>query len=265
MKKWIYRLLMAGLLGVFLFSGWKLWGTLREYRTGQAHYTQTAQRYVTPAPTQADASASPAAPGEPDASAASSASQQPPIRVDFDALRRENPDAVAWLYCPGTQIHYPVVQTSDNETYLHRLFDGTSNSAGTLFADCRNSGDFSDFLTYIYGHNMKNGTMFGDLTQYKDPEFYTAHPVMWLLTPEENFRIDLLAGILADDQSRVYDFCATASELAELLDWAEARSTFTPQAEISQVQRVVALSTCSYEYQDARFVVLGSLVPFSEN
>lgn len=83
---------------------------------------------------------------------------------------------LAWLYCPDTVINYPVVQSDDNEYYLRRLMDGSSNTAGTLFADYRCSPDFSDPHTVIYGHNMKNDTMFGILPEYGAQEFYEPHP-----------------------------------------------------------------------------------------
>ena len=90
-------------------------------------------------------------------------SETAPITVDFERLQEENKDIIAWLYCPDTEINYPVVQSKDNEYYLRRLLDGTWNIAGTLFMDYRNAADCSDLHTIIYGHNMKNNTMFGSL------------------------------------------------------------------------------------------------------
>ena len=89
-----------------------------------------------------------------------------PIQVDFDVLSKENQDVIGWLYCPDTSINYPVVQAADNEYYLHRLLDDSKNAAGTLFMDYRNSADLSDWNSVIYGHNMKNGSMFGSLPDY---------------------------------------------------------------------------------------------------
>ena len=83
-------------------------------------------------------------------------SETAPITVDFERLQEENKDIIAWLYCPDTEINYPVVQSKDNEYYLRRLLDGTWNIAGTLFMDYRNAADCSDLHTIIYGHNMKN-------------------------------------------------------------------------------------------------------------
>lgn len=104
-------------------------------------------------------------------------SETAPIKVDFERLQEENKDIIAWLYCPDTEINYPVVQSKDNEYYLRRLLDGTWNIAGTLFMDYRNAADCSDLHTIIYGHNMKNNTMFGSLPKYSKQEYYEEHSV----------------------------------------------------------------------------------------
>ena len=95
-----------------------------------------------------------------------------PIQVDFELLRKQNPDVFAWLYCPDTPINYPVVQASDNEYYLRRLLDGSYNFAGTLFMDYRNAVELSDWNSIIYGHNLKNDLMFGTLPKYKDKAYF---------------------------------------------------------------------------------------------
>ena len=86
-----------------------------------------------------------------------------PAFIDFDNLYEMSENAVAWLYCPDTEINYVIAQADNNDYYLHRLLNGTDASGGTLFMDYRNSDDLSDWNTVIYGHNMKNGTMFAML------------------------------------------------------------------------------------------------------
>ncbi len=156
------------------------------------------------------------------------------ITVDFDALLEINPDVIGWLYCPDTVINYPLVQGEDNDYYLHRLINGTPNNNGTLFVDEQNSAGFSDENTVIYGHHMRNGSMFGYLENYEQQSYYEAHPVVYLLTPEGNY----------------------ASWLAE----QRTRSDFSAPVEVERGDRVVTLSTCAYDFQDARYVVLGKLV-----
>lgn len=184
-----------------------------------------------------------------------------PITVDFDVLQQENEDIIAWLYCPDTQINYPVVQGEDNEYYLRRLIDGTWNAAGSLFADYRNAGDFSDLHTVIYGHNMQNSSMFGTLPEYCSQAYYDAHPVMYLLTPEQNYKIALVAGYVTSPDAAIYGFEKTAEERDRLLSEALASSAFQTDVTVAEQDRLVTLSTCSYAYEDARFVLMGVLVP----
>ena len=86
-----------------------------------------------------------------------------PLSVDFSALKQENEDIIGWIYSENTPINYPVVQSDDNEYYLRRLTNGEYNIAGSIFMDYRNSASLEDNNTIIYGHNMKNNTMFGSL------------------------------------------------------------------------------------------------------
>ena len=98
--------------------------------------------------------------------------------VDHEKLAEMNGDYRCWIYNPGTQIDYPVVQSEDNSHYLKRMFNGDRNSAGTLFIDYRNLPDFQDPNSLIYGHHMRNNSMFGTLTDYYVEGYYEAHPFM---------------------------------------------------------------------------------------
>lgn len=91
-----------------------------------------------------------------------------------------------WLYIEALDISYPVVQGPDNDTYLHTTYEGTSNFAGSIFLDYQNQDDFSDGNTIVYGHNMKNLSMFGKLKQMKEQEKYRDSVYFWMLTPESN-------------------------------------------------------------------------------
>lgn len=95
-----------------------------------------------------------------------------------------NPDVIAWIDIPGLSISYPVVQGTDNAYYLHHLFTGEYNSSGSIFTDCHNRPDFTDQNTILYGHNMKNGSMFGTLSHYQDQALWEASPYFCLYVPE---------------------------------------------------------------------------------
>lgn len=183
-----------------------------------------------------------------------------PIEVDFETLWQENEDIVAWIYCEDTPIHYPVVQSSDNNYYLRRLLNGEYNINGTIFLDYRCDPDFSDFNSIVYGHHMKSGEMFGTLPKYKEQEYYDEHPVMYLLTPEQNYKIELIAGYITPSSSDTYSFPKTVEDKSAFLEHALQESTFKSSASANETDSLITLSTCSYEYEDARYVVVGRLV-----
>lgn len=180
------------------------------------------------------------------------------ISVDFDTLQSVNPDIQAWLYMSGSSIHYPVLQAEDNSTYLYRLADGSSNAHGSLFIDCRNAGDFSDWNTLIYGHNMKDGSMFGGLKKYRKQAYYDAHPEMTLFTPEKTYRMEIFAAVTTDVSAAVYRVPAAREERDELVQWAQRNSEIECDVSIGTEDRIVTLSTCTGG-DDDRFVVLAVL------
>lgn len=92
-------------------------------------------------------------------------------KIDFDGLRAMNGDIVAWIQIPGIGVDYPVVQGKDNDHYLHYTFDGKANKAGSIFLDYRNRADFTDSKVILYGHNMKDGSMFSNLKKFQDAGF----------------------------------------------------------------------------------------------
>lgn len=181
-----------------------------------------------------------------------------PISVDFDAL--DGTDIVAWLYCEEPSVSYAVVQGKDNDEYLHALPDGQYSYAGTPFMDYRNAPNLTDLNTIIYGHNMKDDTMFSAFVNYKEQTYYDAHPQMYLVTPTHAYRIELLAGCVTDASSALYELPGSVKEKEKLL--ADARESSTFRADITEEanDRLVTLSTCSYEFSDARFVLIGRLV-----
>jgi sortase B len=183
----------------------------------------------------------------------------PDMLIDFEALQEINPNAVAWLYSPDTMIDYPVIQAADYNYYLHRLPDGTYNANGSLFIDY-NWDSFEDRLTVVYGHNMKNGKMFGSLVNYKKQDYFEAHPYLYLYTADSgNYRIDLMYGcVIGAGQWRDRAFMFDVN-LNEFLTYAAHNATFASEAQYAQGDKVIALSTCSYEFDDARYVVVGIL------
>jgi sortase B len=177
--------------------------------------------------------------------------------IDFEILSTINADAVAWLYCPGTVIDYPVMKAEDYNYYLYHLPDGTQNANGSLFIDYNCAPDFSDPLTVIYGHHMKSGSMFGSLNGYKEQGYYNRHPYMYLNTPQGNYRIDLLYGcVIGAGQWRERAFMYKEN-IDALVAYAAYNTTFQSGAVYTAGDKIAAMSTCSYEFEGARYVVIG--------
>lgn len=183
-----------------------------------------------------------------------------PITVDFSELWRSYPDLVAWLYCPTNSLNYPVMQTDNNQFYVDHRPDGKESAGGALFVDCTNAWDFSDANTVIYGHDMKDGTMFGYLHNYDNRDYYEKHSDIYLLTPGRNYRIEILATAVVPDDSWLYWKQMDAQQRKEwAMDVYQLSVIGTQNTADLDAEHYVTLSTCSYEYENARFVVVGSL------
>ena len=179
-----------------------------------------------------------------------------PILVDFSLLKQENEDIVGWIYCEGTPINYPVVQSGDNQYYLHRLINGEYNIAGSIFMDYRNNAKLEDNNTIIYGHNMKNNTMFGSLQNYKEQKYFDEHSKMYYFTPERNFEVQLFAGFTISVDSDIYDLAVMKKDEIEGI---MKKSDFKSDVNIGEEEKILTLSTCAYDYDGARYVVMGVL------
>ena len=184
-----------------------------------------------------------------------------PLIVDFETLQAEHPEIIGWIYGPDTPINYPIVQGDDNQYYVNHLVDGTPLGSGAIFLDFRNSPDLSDRNSLIYGHNMTNKSMFGSLRNYRNQSYYDENPLLWIVTPEMAYRVDLIAGCVTAADSDDYDLLETEEELQTLLDELIGKSTFKSKLNPAVVERVVVLSTCTYEYDNARYIVIGNLLP----
>lgn len=181
-------------------------------------------------------------------------------QVDFEALKSRNSDIVGWIYGPDTAIHYPVVQGTDNAFYLTHMFDGTENSSGSIFLDCLNAADFSDTNSILYGHHMKNNSMFASLVNYGEQSYYDAHPVMWLVTPEKSYKVEIFAGFVTDADSDIWYLSFDSTDSYEnWLDQVQRLSYFKSGVVPTAEDKILSMITCSYAYTDARFAVLGVL------
>lgn len=179
------------------------------------------------------------------------ATKEPDSRK-FAALKKVNPDFVGWIHIPDTKISYPIVQTDDNEKYLHTGFQGEENAAGSIFLDYESRSDLSGQNNIIYGHNMKNGTMFRDLLLFKDREFFETHRRFTLYTPEREISLKAIACYygVADADIRRTDF-ENQEEFEEFVRRVISPCTFAEYPD-RPIRAVYTLVTCSYEINDAR-------------
>ena len=189
--------------------------------------------------------------------------ERAPISVDFAAIRAVNEDVLGWIYCPDTAINYPVLQGTDNDQYLHHTYDGSYAYSGSIFVEATNSRDLLDSNTIIYGHHMRNGSMFGGLDQWEEQDYYEEHPIIWLLTPEQDYKIEILSAYTTSGYSvETYTiFRGPCLELDEYLETNMAKSVIDTGVQPEEGARYVLLSTCSRDFEDARFVIHGKLVP----
>jgi len=239
-KRYVLQALLLG-LGLTLWAGLKALEAGQIYREGNAAYDGLRERVKEKDTTSGE---------KPQDSV-------PGIKINFDELSSVNRDAAAWLYCPDTAIDYPVMRAEDYNYYLRRLPDGTSNANGSLFIDYNCAPDFSSKLTVIYGHNMRSGKMFGGLKGYKNQEYYEKHPFMYLYTEEGGRRIELIyACVISAGKWREQGFMYPENAGA-LLSCAARSTTFESGLNYAEGDRIIALSTCSYEFDGARFVVIG--------
>lgn len=178
--------------------------------------------------------------------------------VDFAALRQINPDIVAWLWSDGG-LSDPVVQGEDNAYYLDHLFDRSAGAAGCLFLDCRVAADLSDTHSILYGHAMKNGTMFGTLDAYAEQAYYDAHPRLLLVTPTQRYAVELFAGYVTDVHSDAWALGLRGAALDDWVQTAVSQSVFVSDVFPQEGERILTLSTCSYDFDEARFVLHGVL------
>jgi len=182
--------------------------------------------------------------------------------VDFDALREVNSDIVAWIrFDEPSVINYPVVKGKDNSEYLKKTISGFDNTYGSIFMNCDNSGDFKDFNTIVYGHRMKNKTMFGALDNYKERDFWKQYPYFYIYTPdgaELKYRIFANGTVNQESQSYQYGFADDADKQA-FLDYTKGALSYDNSVEVTISDRIVTLSTCTAASDSNRYIVCGVL------
>ena len=181
--------------------------------------------------------------------------------ADPIAFMEDHPDVVGWIYFEDGHISYPIVHSEDNEEYRTIDYDRNASRYGAIFLDYRSSGDFTDANSIVYGHNMKDGSMFGSLRSYRqDPTYYNDHQYFQIITPDKTYRYLIFEYMDVPENYVLYDYVAEAA-LSFVADAEPVRikSYMDSDIVVNKDSKVVTLSTCTRK-DDLQFVVLGVLV-----
>ena len=253
-------ILLLASFAVFAFAAWKLFGIYTEYHQGTETYEEL-QDYVHK-PEENDPS--PSKDGSLEEGTQNDGEGY--LQVDFEGLKKVNPDVIAWIQIPALDISYPVVRGKDNDYYLHHMFDGQENKNGSIFVDYHNQPDFSDSNTIVYGHNMKNGSMFGTLDRYQNQSLYQQHPYFYIYVPEAVLEYRIISCYAGRNGSVGYTYSFPEPEdFRKFVDTLLSYSGYDTGETVTDSDHIVTLSTCVNTDRNYRYLVHGKLVQKIQN
>ncbi|MBC2360776.1 class B sortase [Listeria welshimeri] len=241
-KSFLGKSLTVVVLGVFLFSGWKIGTELYENNHNRT-ILDDAKAVYTKEVTTTHVN------GE--------------VRDELKSLQKLNKDMAGWLTIADTEIDYPILQSTDNDYYLHHNYKNEKARAGSIFKDYRNTNEFLDKNTIIYGHNMKDGSMFADLRKYLDKDFFKAHPTFSYESGLANYKVEIFS--VYETTTDFYyietDFPGK-QDFDDYLEKVQQQSIYKSNVKVSSKDRIITLSTCDTEkdYEKGRMVIQGKLV-----
>lgn len=247
-KRWIYNIAILFFLGVMIFSLWNLIPLLiQDHRDNE---TQKEMVQMVEKKQEDDKTVA--------------------LEPDWKKLQESNPDIIGWIYIPDTVINYPIVQSKDNSYYLNHSSLKDVNTIGAIFLDFNASSDLSDFHSIIYGHSVINSSaMFSQIKEFCDEDFFKEHPYLYLLTPEQNYRCDIVALTKTTSESFLYQIGFSGAEDQEaFLERMMSEASLSRETDdLSADDSIVTLSTCDIAYgldSDKRILLHARLVPWDE-
>lgn len=249
-KKLISRIVTIACLGVFLFAAHGLYDIFMDYYKNRQMLNDVQETFHSAAAAEGDHQDGSSGDGQ-------------TVRPGFDELLKQNPDVVGWITIDGTQIDYPVLQSSDNVFYLTQNYNHGDSRAGSIFLDYRNDISSPDLNTVIYGHRMKDGSMFQHLTKYMDEDFLKSHPTFEYDTLYDSYEAEIFA---VYNTMTTFDYIKTdfdsKEDYEELLNDIKETSKFETDVDVSADDQIITLSTCDYELDqnEGRLVVQAKLV-----
>lgn len=258
LRKIIKPTVMVIAVLVFVFSAYKLYDIFSEYKENTNEYQELSEDIVS-VPEQEEPEQE-----KPKDKTSENKNYVPidytKIVIDFSKLKNTNSDIVAWIRFPNPAvINYPIVQGNDNDKYLKTSFQGRKNFAGTLFVDVLSEGDFSGQNTFIHGHNMKNGSMFGSLRRYKTKSFCTSNPYFYVYTPDGNVSTyQVFAACIVESDSRSYTKSySTDEDFMDYINYIKQKSLYQTGVTVNADSQIISLSTCTGRSDSQRLLVHG--------
>ena len=188
----------------------------------------------------------------------------------FDELRKINPDVCAWLTLDNTEIDYPVLQGEDNLSYINTDVYGNFALSGSIFLDSGCDNTFHGKYSLLYGHHMANSKMFGDLDLYEEQEFFNENTTGTLLLPDRSYELEIFACLkVAASEDAIFTPQKWQTDTVGLLDFVKGNAMYIHQDTMNQIgtsedfSQILAMSTCSSDFTDARTIILAVMKPYS--
>lgn len=190
----------------------------------------------------------------------------PQTVIDFEPLKEQNPDIYAWIRVPGTSVDYPILQCEeDNGYYLTHTVDGEEKTAASIFTENYNSRDFKDPLTVIYGHNMRDGSMFGSLHKYEEQAFFDENREILIYLPDRILHYQIFAAYVSDNRHLMlnYDWKEAGvmeQYLEEVFSNQDPSAHIDAEMEVTEKDHILTLSTCNHGIDEQRYLVQAVLM-----
>lgn len=229
MKRMINNILLIICIFIFCISTWKLYGYYRSYKKAKDTYSKIAKENVKISKNER--------------------------KIDFKKLKSQNQDIAGWIYIRGTTIDYPIVQGKDNEEYLHQDFNKKKSSSGTIFLDNNCKKDFTSDNNIIYGHHMKNGTMFAQLLKFREKSFLKKHNEIMIFTPDRTIHLKVISAYAQKAQNKIPVTFANDKQKKAYIKKIESMSEQTIKTFRINDSHIYTFVTCSYEGEDNRTYV----------
>lgn len=241
--------------GMFLFAAGNLISIYLDYKKGADTYDEL-QEYVQEK--GAEEVQEPERKPEPEAEM--EVTEGDWLQIDFAGLQAQNPDTAGWIVIPALKVSYPVVQGEDNDYYLHHMFDRQEHKNGSIFIDCHNRPGFTDQNTIIYGHNMKDGSMFGTLDRYQEKRLYQEYPCFYIYVPGYVLVYRIFSCYVGKSGGSAYTYYFPEKEdFKEFLSKIQFYGAYETGVEAKETDKIVTLSTCVNTDLNYRYLVHGKL------